>query len=77
MPAAAKAGAHYSSGSARTRPSWLRGLNVERSEQPRNNHLLENEGVGPDLYLAAQVAARWIDPRIFWNVAFAEQQINI
>ena len=36
---------------------FLRVLNVKRAYQPRDNYLLENEGVRPDLDLPSQVAA--------------------
>jgi len=53
---------------------WLR---CERAHEPRDNHLFEDDGIGPYLHLSPQVTALRIDPGCLGNVSLAEQQIDI
>jgi len=52
-------------------------LRFERAHQPRNNHLLENDGIGPDFDLPPQVTALRIDPGGLRRIAFVKEQINV
>ena len=56
---------------------FFRGLGLQRPHQPGNDDLLEDDRIGPDLRLPPKVAALRIDPGSFWDVAFAEEQINV
>src|SRR5437899_306437 len=50
---------------------------IHGAHQPRNNHLLEDGWIAPDLNLPAKVAALGIDPRIFGNVTIVEKQVDV
>ena len=52
-------------------------LAVERPHQPGNDDLPEDDGIRPDFNLAPEVTALGIDPRGFWHVALAQEQVNI
>jgi len=43
-------------------------IDIQRPHEPGNNHLFENDRVGPDSALASEVPAGRIDPRLFRNV---------
>src|SRR5215472_18389387 len=45
--------------------------------EPWNNHLLEDQRVGPDFGLTAEVATFGIDPCGLGHVAFRQQQVEI
>src|SRR5882724_9394382 len=45
--------------------------------QPRDNHLFEYDGIGPDLHLTSEVATLRVDPGYFRNVPFTEEQVNV
>jgi hypothetical protein len=55
------------------REAFLGGLNIQGAYQPRNNDLLENDGIRPYFHLPSQVASLRIDPRLFRNVTGVEQ----
>ena len=55
----------------------LRGLSVQVAYEPRNNHLLENHGIGPHFDLTSKVPALRIDPSFFRDVAAAQNHVGV
>src|SRR5690242_18678529 len=50
---------------------------AEVADEPGNDDLAEDDWVGPDLDLTAEMAALGIDPRFFGNIAAAEDQVGV
>lgn len=64
-----------SSGKRRPESLGIRGGEV--ANKPGDDDLAEDDGVGPDLDLAAEVPALGIDPSFFGDIATTEKKISV
>lgn len=53
------------------------GVSAESADEPWDDYLFEDDGIGPDFYLPAEMATFWIDPGVFWGVAAGEKQVDV
>src|ERR1700757_3618218 len=50
---------------------------LQRFHQPRDDYFFEDSRIWPHANLSPEVASQRVDPCIFWDVAFAEQQVFV
>ena len=56
---------------------FVRRLQLECAQQPRNDDLFENDGIGPHFHLSPEMATLRVDLCSLGDVPFAEEQIQI